>query len=250
MASVMLRMFVRDVRCLYGPTYYSYNLHTVLHYPILAKRWGLLWSTSTFLFENHNAILGALIHGKRNKGQELVNKIKLSLGVVSLRNFVERRGNRGVRSRTRFSCSCRGRPVEINLTCEQESVLSEANLLSYPFYRRAQLQAEIYTSFLYDETKKRSNSYVQFLKSSKEVGYAQIMFFVKSDDKVFVLLRIFDVEHIRIFIHRESLLKVSHLVPCKESKHFLVVPAKQICSKVVRVGGYFALRPNTIERNL
>jgi len=52
------------------------------------KRWGPLWATSAFVFENFNHILGGLAHGSKHKGQQIVNKVKLAHGLEVLRNKV------------------------------------------------------------------------------------------------------------------------------------------------------------------
>lgn len=82
-------MFVRDVGPLYGVRFYTYNIHTLLHLPLLVLRWGPLWATSTFITEGFNRVLGNLIHGTKNKGQELINNIKITLGVEVLRHCVK-----------------------------------------------------------------------------------------------------------------------------------------------------------------
>ncbi|KAK3911121.1 4'-phosphopantetheinyl transferase B, mitochondrial, partial [Frankliniella fusca] len=43
-SEIMLRCFVRDVSTLYHKKFYTYNVHTLLHLPLLVRRWGPLWS--------------------------------------------------------------------------------------------------------------------------------------------------------------------------------------------------------------
>ena len=209
LTTLLLRIFVRDIKKLYVSNikYYSYNVHVLLHLPLLVKRWGLLWATSGFPFESYNGVLCTLTHRTKNTGQELVNKLKLALGVECLRNFVRRRKERRLqRSKRGFSSCCDG-PVKISLSYELLTLSSELNLSSLPFFQRGRVQSEMFTYSLYAKNK----TYVKCLDVNPKPGYAQVIFFIRDSDHVYVVLRFFEVEHFRILIHKVSMLKVNHL---------------------------------------
>lgn len=65
-AEAMLRMFVRDVGKLYLDQHYVYNIHCLIHLPLVVSRWSPLWATGAWQFENFNGVLKNLIHGTKN----------------------------------------------------------------------------------------------------------------------------------------------------------------------------------------
>lgn len=77
-ADIMLRCFVREIGPLYDWSYYTYNVHNLLHLALYVKRWGPFWVTSTFPFEDFNRVLASCLRGTKNLGKELINNIKIS----------------------------------------------------------------------------------------------------------------------------------------------------------------------------
>ncbi|XP_077259090.1 uncharacterized protein LOC143895672 [Temnothorax americanus] len=67
MAEIMIKMFVRDIGILYRLKDYTISVHQLLHLPLCVRRWGPLWATSAFIFENYNGILKKLIHGTKKQ---------------------------------------------------------------------------------------------------------------------------------------------------------------------------------------
>ncbi|KAE8743377.1 hypothetical protein FOCC_FOCC011029 [Frankliniella occidentalis] len=67
----LLRLFVRDSSQLYGDENYVYNVHKLLYLVLYVRRWGPLWSTSAFTFEDVDGTLASMIHGSKNEGREL-----------------------------------------------------------------------------------------------------------------------------------------------------------------------------------
>ena len=55
------------------------------------KRWGALWATSAFIFENFNQNLAQLAPGPKHKGNQIVKKVKLAHCVEILRAQVLQR---------------------------------------------------------------------------------------------------------------------------------------------------------------
>jgi len=54
-AENMLKMFVKQIPDLYNDRQLTCNVHQLLHLGISVKRWGPLWATSAFPFENYNS---------------------------------------------------------------------------------------------------------------------------------------------------------------------------------------------------
>lgn len=62
-ASLVLHEYVSQFSDLYEERHMSCNVHLLLHLPHIVKRFGPLWVTSCFPFENMNNILKSLVHG-------------------------------------------------------------------------------------------------------------------------------------------------------------------------------------------
>lgn len=83
---ILLKLFVRDIGQLYSDDReYSYNVHQLLHIVLCVKRWGSLWATSAFSFENYNNFLINCVHGSKHLGQEMINNLSLAEGLHALR---------------------------------------------------------------------------------------------------------------------------------------------------------------------
>lgn len=50
----LLKQFVKDIPFLYGNWELSYNVQQLLHLGLVVRRWGPLWATSAFPFEDQN----------------------------------------------------------------------------------------------------------------------------------------------------------------------------------------------------
>lgn len=85
-ADICLRVFVRQIDKLYGDRAYTYNMHQLLHLVLSVRRWGPLWATSAFLFENYNGFLSKSVHGTKHQGKELMRNLIIAQGVLALKH--------------------------------------------------------------------------------------------------------------------------------------------------------------------
>lgn len=251
-AEIMIRAFVRDVGALYGQVCYTYNLHTLLHVCVLVRRCGNLWATSTFPFETFNGFIGAQLHGTKHLCKELIINIKNAQGVATLGNIVQ--------SSESFPRAPPLQAIEFlgkshtakELLSEEElTALADTGHESLRAYKRAKIMSTTYSSKLYDLDKKRSNSIVQFQLESSEPKYGEIICFLKlAENEGFCLLRSFQVKHEELFFHEESRYIIRNLVPIRPSENYIVVPAQNILNKLLKIGVYLGIVPNSLEINL
>jgi hypothetical protein len=253
-ADLMLRAFVRDVGPLYGRKCYTYNVHTLLHLCLLVKRWGPLYATSGFVFENFNGFIASHIHGTKNFGQELINNIKVFHSTAVLENQV----NAGPHAFPRFP-----NPNNILLlgkACSKAALSDEERLAIselvpggdyYVVHYRAKVMSSVFTTEIYDQGKKRSNSFVQFSTSDGNIGFGQITAFIKfADHSIFCCLNDFKITHVNVFMHEPTHFVVRSLIPFELKDSVKVIPVKALITKLSKVGSYLALRPNSYEINL
>lgn len=252
LGEIMLRSFVRDIGQLYGERCYTYNCHTMLHIPLLVRRWGPLWATSAFVFESFNGFIGDHIHGTKHIGKELIENIKISQSVAVLDNIVNspslnflqfprHAGNNALLGKA-FSQNC----LEV---AEQTALRSCSDLGCYVLHNRATLSNVTYTSKYYDVDKKRGNSFIQFHES--EHMYGQIIVFLKAEDtSLHCLVNKFKVKPVNILYHEESRYILKNFVPVSNTAELCVISVENISMKVLQVGTYLVIRPNTIEVNL
>lgn len=81
LCTVLLKMFCSDIDHLYGQEQLTFNVHQLVHLPLSVERWGPLWATSAFRFENNNGLLLKLIHGTQQISMQIV-KIRLNISMV------------------------------------------------------------------------------------------------------------------------------------------------------------------------
>lgn len=254
-AEIMLRSFVRDVGLLYGEVCYTYNVHTLLHLPLLVKRWGPLWATSAFAFESFNGFIADHVHGTKHLGKELINNIKISQSVAVLDNIVNCPSLELVRTPHLSINVLLGKRLHLNcLSNEEKLVLNSCNVLgSYVLHRRAKLMdKQIYTTKSYDDNKKRANSFIQFRSCDNErLMYGQALFFVKAGNATLhCLVKTFKVIHVNLLFHQQSRYVLRNLLPVEDSGELIVIPVQCILMKVLKIGTYLGKSPNSYEVNL
>ena len=254
-ADLMLRLFVRDVGLLYGDKYYTYNIHNLLHLALLVERWGNLFGTSAFDFEKFNGFIVKHVHGTKHIGKELLNNVKIIQSVHVFETMVNASKLLVAHNLPEFELC--GKPLSMaNLTDVEHQAITEANIRVFQLFSSMKVKSEVLTSKYYDEDKKRSNSYVQFITESdpgKNYEYGQILHFVEdccNRSVVHCLVDIFEVVHTKLFFHLHTRKKISHLLPVTSSNKVALVPLHSIMTKVMKAGIYLCLRPNSYEVNL
>ena len=245
-AEAMLRMFVRDIGKLYGDDQYTYNIHQLTHMVLYVRRWGSLSVNSAFSFEGFNHTLANMIHGSKNEGKEILNEISLAQGVQMLRTVVNN-------EERRVGCSddikVLGKALSRNLTLLESQCLSNLNLPNIRLYRRISIGREIYSSKEHDKDMKRRNSYVEFTSNGKK-KFGRIVVFCASDETVLCLISVFRVIHSKFFFHKAALVRVKHIIPVEDTNEIVACYVKDVVQKLIQVGNYLCIRPNTIEKNL
>jgi len=244
-AKALLRLFIRDLGSLYNDEQYVYNCHQILHYCLYVRRWGCLWSNAAFSFEGMNGILADMIHGSKNEGRELLNKLSLAQGTQMLQNKIV------TAAKLKSGLSVLGKPMPRVLTELESNRLQalNANIQDLEFYGRIQIGREKFSSQEYDKNFKRRNSYVE-IKCGGRKMYGRISVFCKSGNSVFCIVSVFNVNHTKFFFHRTTMTRVRHIIPVIDSGTFVVCEAGNIVQKLIQVGDFLCFRPNSIERNL
>ncbi|KAJ1520417.1 hypothetical protein ONE63_003549 [Megalurothrips usitatus] len=247
-AEIMLRCFVRDFANLYGEKYCTYNIHNLLHYSLLVERWGPLWATSAFIFEDYNGFLKNHIFGSKHYARELLNNLQIIQSVTILENIVEGRqfsfvSNDLKKTSVNFSSRLKYESLSDNEKKAISAVSKEVSL-----YKRAEISCQVYTSIYYDCNKKRSNSIVKYSQNNN-IKYGQILFFVETDP-VMVVIREFNIDNLHIFFHEESRFRVKNIVPVVATDLIDTCPIANLIQKLLQVGRYVCMIPNYFEINL
>ena len=184
-AEMLLRLFVRDVSVLYSDRMLTYNIHQLLHLGLFVRRWGPLWATSAFPFENINGFLTKFLHGTNNVSQELANSIKISQGFLSLKHKLE--------STSRAFCiendnRVLGKEIKVTLLSDfdKEQLIShEFDLKDVKVYTRASIKHNTYTSLLYKQLK--TNTYtVDVQQQNSRSVYGNIKFIFTSQNNTYM----------------------------------------------------------------
>lgn len=152
-AERLLVEFVKNVKNLYGEHELTYNVHQLIHLSLSVKRWGPLWATSAFMFENENGILARIVHGKSNMGQELVNNLQLIEAVKTLKYKIYKP------EVVNFQFKVLGKKLNPRLSNDEIEIFVFQNFKveDLIFYSRALIKNELFTSLLYKVTK--ANNY-------------------------------------------------------------------------------------------
>ena len=154
-ADNLFRLFLKDVSTLYSEIELTYNVHQLQHVCLNVRRWGPIFMTSAFCFENFIGLLGKSVHGNIYIGQEISGKINLAQGLQVLRSSVEIR--RGIRSADQNENKlCRGKAVKTNLTADEAALFHDLPVRTLKIFYRARIHRRVSTSLIYRTIKKPS----------------------------------------------------------------------------------------------
>ena len=176
-AEVLLKLFVKQTETLYNDRELSYNLHQLQHLVLIVRRWGPLWATSAFPFENFNGFLANCVHGTKHMGQEIVNNLRIAQGIQALRYRVKKYNATSTSTREN-NPQLIGKGTVITANDHESELLASYELDPENFlvYARAKIDNEDYTSKIYKTTK--TNSYtVQINFNDNSIVYGTIRFF-------------------------------------------------------------------------
>ena len=254
-AEILLRSFVRDVGTLYGEICYTYNLHCLLHVCLLVRRWGPVWSTSAFIFESYNGFIGNTVHGTKHLGKELINNIKISQSVAVLENIVNANASHDHHPRLSLT-EFLGKPLLMNTFSGNEATFinSYLNGRTCVLYSRAKVKSMTYTSHSYDSDKKRCDSLIQFKHSvngNERNEFGEIQVFLKLRDNSFhCLIKRIKIAQLDLIFHERSRRVIKNVLPFDITDDLVILPVESISTKVLRIGKYLGLRPNSYEECL
>lgn len=177
-AKVLLKLFVKQIESLYGDRQLTYNVHQLLHLPLVAERWGPLWATSFFSFENFNGFLPNCVHGTKHFGQDIINNLRIAQGVQILRNRVNDNATKLSKDKKPSLLGKSMTDVKFNDSEAELLISNNVNSRSLIIYVQARIENEIYTSTMYKTTK--INSYtVQLNLIDNSIIYGAIRFFFR-----------------------------------------------------------------------
>ncbi|RLU24835.1 hypothetical protein DMN91_002925 [Ooceraea biroi] len=228
-------------------------MHQLLHIVLCVKRWGPLWATSVFPYENYNNVLANCVHGSKNLGQEMINNLTLAQGLQVLRHqYGHNESTSGNNSQQTSNYALLGKSKEIKDANDIEIRLIESKGMRFKdlyFYARVKISNEIYTSQIYKVTRTNSHT-VQVILNDNSILYGSIRFFFEVENDLYFILQYFTVEHTKMFINFETNTIVKHIIPIKEENQFILLKTKDLIAicHVIRVGSYICKRPNTMKK--
>lgn len=121
--------------------------------------------------------------------------------------------------------------------------------LGVQLYGRILVGRETYSSKAYDKNFKRRNSYVE-VKINNQKQFGRIFIFYKIGNRVMCLISVLKEVQNRFFFHKDSRMRIKHIIPVEDTDGIAVCEVKDIKQKVIQVGDFLCIRPNKIEGNL
>jgi len=252
-AQKCLKLFVKETKYLYGDRQLTYNMHQLLHLTLIVTRWGPLWATSAFSFENFNGFLASNVHGKTHLGQEIINNLHIIYGIQVLKSRVVENNINTIFNKTNTETI--GTKVNIELLDKATIELLESNDLhptSLYIYTRAKIDGEIFTSKICKSTKTNSFT-IQVSLIDERNFYGSIRFFftkMNLSSSLFFVLDCFTVDHSKMFYHIKMQIKIEHIIYVMENERFIIIELGQVKSieHIIRVDNYICKRPNVIKQ--
>lgn len=240
----LLQLFVKEISSIYSNRELSYNTHQLLHLGLVVRRWGPLWATSAFAFENQNGLIAKSVHGTRNLKIEIINNVKIAQGATIMKNRLNSRKTNLVKL-----IEVLGKNKKMYANSSQQTLLISKgiNLTTSLVYDRANIRNVLFTSTLYKETK--SNNYTVQIKCNDSVKYAIINCFIKNNASYFLLIQYLHLSSSNSFIHTNTNTPVKHIMPFKLTNSFNLLEINEIrnIKHVIQVGNYLVKILNTYD---
>ena len=241
-----LNLFVKNVKTLYHEKFLTYTIHQIVHLPLFAERWGNLFSSSAFLYEDFNGFLSSMVHGSKNIQPELAKNLNLYNGYKALKDNIrdsEKNSNVMVFDK---QCDVLFDDKEINLFKKYNLQLD-----SLKIYSRSKFKNFIYTSKMYKQLS--TNSYtVEVTLKNEKIVYGEIKFFFSHEDENFIMINPFYIETSKM-IYTPLKLKIEHTIPVKETDLTMIVKFSEIqyMQHLARVLNYVSRIPYVLlNKNL
>lgn len=246
LAENLLSLFVRDTQELYGFKAMTYNLHSLLHLPLIVKRWGALWAWSLFKFENTNGILTRLLHGTNKITAELSNTLNLIIATNTLKYLMH--PEEYVQALGQFKLLYRRSLREVPDAARQALLDHFEGGPPISIYGRASHGRRIFTSKIYLAEKATDNRTVCYKWEGLQM-YGVIQCFVDCNG-FYALVQQLSVDEERYFKIDELDLVVNHLIPVKSTDTYVIIELSDISFKVLRVDDYVCVESNHFEQKL
>lgn len=234
-AEILLDHFVKEIPLLYGDRELSYNMHQLQHLCLAVRRWGPLWATSAFPFEDKNGLIAKSVHGTRYLNTEIINNVKIAQGASALKKRLDSMTSTPaelVQVLGKHKPFC---PNSFQLDTLESMALDTNKSF---FYDRAKFKNTIFTSTMYKETK--SNNYTIKLKCNNFDEYVIINCFIQNNNTFYLFVQKMDLVVTTNFVHNTLKSKVKHIIPFKETNTYSVIKFEDIQSihPVMQVGNY------------
>lgn len=251
-ADELIKIFREEIPTLYSDRDLTYNVHQLAHLVLSVKRWGPLWATSAFPFENYNGFIANCVHGNKHMGQEIVNILTIAQGVQILKDRVPDEYDTTAKDYYLKKYQLLGKNVIVDFNDVERQLLSFEGIESIndvKVYTRAKINKEIYTSNSYKITKTNSCT-IQINMYNNSCIYGEIRFFFEIQNELCFIIQCFSVECTKMFYHRKTKAKVKHIIPVKKNDEFLLIKLGSIKSiiQVLKVGEYICKRPNLLKK--
>ncbi len=274
-----LQYFVCDVEKLYDPSHMSYNVHQLLHICDTVRRFGPLWCSSNFVFEDYNGKLLQLFSGYVSVPKQIARSFLLlrSMQLLSVGMYNEKSksdspaevlydklvGNYPLvkmAEKVEDEVTLLGNPIENRVVTNAEMRMLqplcpnvELNELSVKFYKRAIINGKAYCIRSYGVGLKTNNYTV--ITDSNKFGEILHLISVPTNDGIMcaIILSLLDAQpaswkHVltgTAFRHIYKLDATDTCTACKASD------LMQKCVVMNIAGGsmYCALQPNRVEKD-
>lgn len=153
-AENLLELFVKQIEDLYSDRKLSYNVHQLLHLGLCVRRWGSLWATSAFPFENYNGFLIDFVHVKKHLDQELVNNLIIARNIEILKDRTcKSNKNVPIQETKVYQLLTIIKNVYLSDNEYQVLISKGLHLQEIQFYSRIKINNIIYTSKAYKSIK-------------------------------------------------------------------------------------------------
>jgi len=103
---------------------------------------------------------------------------------------------------------------------------------------------------LYTRETRRNNHTIRFGGAGRPFKYGEIKYFLKNPitSKIFCVVSVFKVDITKMLVNRSKQVVVRHLIPVSEGNDTELVEFDKSVSKMIRVGDYVCVPPNTIKK--
>lgn len=251
-ADAMLQLFVKQMSPLYSDRDLTYNVHQLLHLVLSVRRWGPLWATSAFRFENENGFIAKSVHGTKHMGQEIVNNLVIAQGLGFLKYRLAGRVVNTDVSHRKKTYQLLGKKINnANINDFERLLLTSEGLdpLEIDIYARVNFNQDCYTSNMYKITKTNSHNVVINTSNSIDI-YGIIRFFFEKENELYFIIQSLKVAHDEMFFHAKTKAIVTHIIPVRKSDEYFLMKLKNIktISQVLKVGDYVCKRPNLLKK--